>query len=187
MKTILRGTVLIFAVALIGCQSESETKENVKTQGPSNSKNISLSSKSTNHLNTGGLQWFTIEEALERQKKDPKIMFVDVYTEWCGWCKVMDKKTFTDPEVQAFISENFIPVKFDAEQKTAINFGGKQYNYVPGGRRGHNQLAAHLLNGRLGYPSFAYLDANLKNLKVSPGYKKPDQLMSEMKAVLSRS
>lgn len=127
------------------------------------------------------VKWYTIDEAVAANKKNPKKMLVDVYTDWCGWCKVMDKQTFTDPEIIQYVNTNFYPVKFDAEIKETIQFNGKEYNWVSGGRRGYNQLAYELLKGRLGYPSLVYLDEDQSHIRVSPGFKKPEQLMPELK------
>ena len=71
------------------------------------------------------LKWYTWEEAVELNKTKPKKMFVDVYTDWCGWCKKMDKSTFADPAVAAYLAENFYPVKLNAEQKADIQFAGE--------------------------------------------------------------
>ncbi|MBT8189664.1 MAG: thioredoxin fold domain-containing protein, partial [Bacteroidia bacterium] len=106
-----------------------------------------------------------------------------VYTDWCGWCKVMDKKTFTDEGIKKYLDENFYVVKFNAEQKEPIMFNGKEYVWRSGGRRGVNTLAVEMLNGRLGYPSLVFLDSNLEKIKVVPGYKTPDQLMDVIKDV----
>jgi thioredoxin-related protein len=111
---------------------------------------------------------------------DGKYFFVDLYTDWCGWCKRMDKTTFVDPAVVKLMDDKFHSVKFDAEQKEPINFNGKTYNWQPGGRKGVNQLAVELLNGRLSYPSFVVLDKNLNVKKTIIGYKKPEQLLSEL-------
>ena len=78
------------------------------------------------------------------------------------------------------MNENFYPVKFDAEQKEAITVKGKTYEWVNGGRRGVNTLAYALLNGRLSYPSVVYLTENLESIRVSPGYKTPDQILPEL-------
>lgn len=127
------------------------------------------------------VKWYTIEEAVAANKKAPKKMLVDMYTDWCGWCKVMDKQTFTDPAIIKYLNTHYYPVKFDAETKETINFKGKEYVWVNGGRRGYNQLAYELLRGRLGYPSLVYLDENQNLIRVAPGFKKPDQLMPELK------
>jgi len=136
------------------------------------------------HLNTGGLEWTTFEKiARENKGADGKKYLVDVYTEWCGWCKVMDKKTFTDPAIQAYLRENFHIVKFDAEQRENVSFKGKEYEWVSGGRRGINKLAIELLGNRMSYPTLVYLDENMNKITASPGYKTPEQLIEELKAI----
>lgn len=139
------------------------------------------------HLNAGGMKWTTFDKIAKSGKNESnKKYLVDVYTEWCGWCKVMDKKTFTDPGVQKYLEENFHIVKFDAEQRESVTFKDKKYNYVSGGRKGVNQLAIELLGNRMSYPTLVYLDENLNKITASPGYKKPDQLMKELKAIAKK-
>ena len=127
----------------------------------------------------------TIEnaEALQKKGTDKKFI-VDVYTDWCGWCKVMDKKTFTDPSLIAFLNEHFHMVKFDAEQKTDISYKGKTYKFIQYGRSGVNELGSELLQNQLSYPSLVYLDNNLMPLLISPGFKSPEQLRSELENLL---
>ena len=108
---------------------------------------------------------------------EPKNMFIDVYTDWCGCCKKIDNDTFQNAEVAAYMSENLYMVKLDAEQKEPIEFGGKIYTFVPSGRRGYHQLAAALLQGKLSYPTVVFLDEDLKMLSPVPGYQKPDAFM----------
>ena len=108
---------------------------------------------------------------------EPKKMFIDVYTDWCGWCKKMDKDTFQNAEVAAYMTENFYMVKLDAEQQEPIEFRGKTYTFVPSGRRGYHQLAAALLQGKMSYPTVVFLDEDLKMLSPVPGYQKPDAFM----------
>jgi thioredoxin-related protein len=59
-------------------------------------------------------------QANDLAAKENKFIFVDAYTEWCGWCKVMDKEMFTDPDLAAFINDNFIPLKIDFEDSLGI-------------------------------------------------------------------
>jgi thioredoxin-related protein len=134
----------------------------------------------------GKIVWHSWEEVQQLVKEDPKPVFVDVYTDWCGWCKKMDKGTFTDPQVVEFMNKNFHAVKFNAEQKAPATYQGQTLNYQPGGRRGVHQLAVVLLNGRLGYPSFSYLDANLNRLHVSPGYKTADVMLAELQQMANQ-
>src|SRR5210317_470735 len=86
-------------------------------------------------LHAQSIQWRTWEEAAQKASTDaqPKKMFIDVYTDWCGWCKKMDRDTFGNPEVAAYMDENFYMVKLDAEQKEPIEFRGKTFNFVASG------------------------------------------------------
>jgi len=81
-------------------------------------------SPTSSEITTTEIKWYTLEEALEAQEKNDKKIFIDMYTDWCKWCKVMDQKTFTDQAVIQYMNENFYAVKFNAEQKEAINFLG---------------------------------------------------------------
>lgn len=129
------------------------------------------------------VQWKTWSEGIESARNNGKLSYIDMYTDWCGWCKRMDANTFTDPDVIKVMNKNLNAIKFNAERKDDIIFQDKEYKFVPSGKRGYHQLAAELLRGRLSYPSFIYLDENLKILKVSPGYKTPDQLLAEFESM----
>ena len=125
-------------------------------------------------VNAQDIQWLSWEEAvaLTQNEGNTKKVFVDVYTDWCGWCKKMDKDTFQNPEVAQYMQENFYMVKFDAEGKDPIEFDGKTFQYVPSGRRGYHELAAALLQNRMSYPTVVFLDKDLKMLSPVPGYQK---------------
>ena len=122
------------------------------------------------------LKWCTLEEAEKMNKIVPKKLFIDVYTDWCGWCKKMDKEVFTNPEIVAYLSENFYTVKFNAETQDTIVFnGGKYVNLVKSARSTH-PLALWLLGWRLSYPSIVYFTEKLEYLGPMPGYKTAEQL-----------
>ncbi len=120
---------------------------------------------------SSSLQWHAIQDLPNLQRTSPKKVLIDVYTDWCRWCKVMDKQTFTDPTLIAYLDAHYHLVKLNAEDKSNIQFKGQTFKYVPGGRRGYNQIAAALLNGQLSYPSFVILDENLNILDILKGYK----------------
>ena len=61
------------------------------------------------------VQWMSFEEAVAKNKLEPKKIFVDVYTDWCGWCKKMDAGTFNNPVVAKYLNEKYYNVKLDAE------------------------------------------------------------------------
>ena len=127
-----------------------------------------------------GLKWYSWEEAVAASKKDGKKVMVDVYTDWCGWCKRMDKTTFSNDEVSAYLAKNFYAVKLDAEQKEDIVYDGHTFSFQPSGRRGAHQLAIQLLNGRMSYPSIVYLNEDFEIITASPGYKTPEGIMNEL-------
>jgi len=127
------------------------------------------------------IQWYTWEEAIEANKLEKKKFLIDLYTDWCGWCKVMDKKTFTEKKVAAYINEHFYPIKFDAEQKTPIRYRDHNFKHLEGGRNGIHELAYSLMDGKASYPTLVYLDEEERRILISPGYKKPDQLMRELR------
>lgn len=124
------------------------------------------------------INWMTIEEAEAAIKKEPKKIFIDVYTDWCGYCKKMDATTFKDKDMIEYLNKEFYCVKMDGEDKGTLTFKGQEYGFVNQGRRGYNKLPATLLKGRLSYPSFVYLDENLKTVLVKPGYRKAKEMLS---------
>ena len=116
------------------------------------------------------VKWYTFEEAIELNKTNPKKIFIDVYTDWCSWCKVMDEKTFSHPEIATYLNTYFYPVKFNAESTKPITFQGKQFVNSQQGRRSTHELAAALLQGKMSYPSVAYMDEENRLLTAVPGY-----------------
>lgn len=116
------------------------------------------------------VKWHSIEEAFELTRKNPKKIMIDVYTDWCSWCKVMDSKTFSNQVIADYINNNFYAVKFNAEQKEDVVLNGKSYKYIASGKRGYNELAAQLLNGQLGYPSIVFLDEKTNMIQPIQGY-----------------
>ena len=128
------------------------------------------------------LKWYTWEEAVELNKTKPKKIVVDVFTDWCGWCKKMDKGAFLDPAVMAYIGENFYPVKFNAEQKAEIKFNNETFGFIANdnGRGGVHSLAYALLDGHMGYPTLVYLNEKYERIMISPGFKETPDLMKEL-------
>ncbi len=121
------------------------------------------------------VKWMTFEEAVERSKIEKRKIFIDVYTDWCGWCKVMDKNTFSDPKVAKILNDHFYPVKFNAEQREDVVFAGNTFKFVDNGRNGYHQLAASLLNNQLSYPTVVFLDDEFRMIQPLPGYQKPEE------------
>ncbi|MGM0566683.1 MAG: thioredoxin family protein [Bacteroidota bacterium] len=124
------------------------------------------------------VQWLDLDEAIELQREEPRKLFIDVYTDWCGWCKKMDKTTFQDTAIIKMLNEEFYPVKFDAESDHPVRFAGKVYkNPDPGARRSTHQLTYALLGKKVSYPSYAFFDEKYSRITVVKGYVKPENLM----------
>ncbi|WP_345246803.1 thioredoxin family protein [Nibrella saemangeumensis] len=119
------------------------------------------------------IKWLTIEEAYALNKKNPKKFVIDVYTNWCGWCKVMDKNTFTAPAIIDFVNENFYPVKLNAEQREDITLGEHTFKYMASGSSGVHELAAGLLQNKLSYPSTVFMDEQFQLIQPVAGYMEP--------------
>ncbi len=122
------------------------------------------------------IKWMSFEEAMALNEENPKHFFIDVYTDWCGWCKKMDASTFVDPVIVELMNEHFYAVKLDAEQKDTIMFQGNAFvNPDPDGRRSSHQMAQALLKGKMSYPSFVFLNTKSEWLTVVTGFRKaPD-------------
>lgn len=131
-----------------------------------------------------GINWTTIDKAVSTAKDDnKKFILVQLYTDWCGWCKKMDENVYTDDNVIALVNDNFIPVKFNAEIQTSVTFNAKTYDFNKTGARGANQLALDLgsVGGKLGYPTLVVLDENGNKLQTFPGYKDVETLTTILK------
>jgi thioredoxin-related protein len=122
------------------------------------------------------VRWYTLEEATKANASKPKPFLIDLFTDWCGWCKKMDASTFSNPIIAKFVNENFYPVKFDGEHKETVQFNGRSYSFIANSRRGYHELAAVLTNGQLSYPTLVFLDKELNLIQPLPGYQTPEGL-----------
>lgn len=127
------------------------------------------------------IQWLSWKEAVVKNKTMPKKIFIDVYTEWCGWCKKMDASTFLDTNIVHYINEHYYAVKFDAEQSDTIRYDGQDFVLRKNGRKGIHELAEALLDGKLTYPSYVFLTSDFERIMISQGYKSVDMLAKELK------
>ena len=121
------------------------------------------------------IRWHSIDQAIQLASQEPRVLVIDVYTDWCGWCKRMDATTFSDPDVVEIMNEHFYPVKLDAEGKEDIVIGDRTFKFVDNGSRGYHEIAVVVTRGRLSYPTISYVDAQGKVLEAAPGYKTADQ------------
>lgn len=128
-------------------------------------------------IQTDSIQWLSWEQALDAVAEQPKKIMIEVYTDWCVWCKKMDNQTFTDEHIVKYINENYYPVKFNAHQKEVVEYQGKSYKFVNAGNSGYHELAAEVLKGRLSYPAIVFMDEESNVIQTISGYKSPMQFM----------
>jgi thioredoxin-related protein len=118
-------------------------------------------------------KWYTFAQALELQKTQPRKIIVDIYTDWCGWCKRMDAETFSHPVISELLNNNFYAVKFNAEGNDTIFYNNYKFINPGGGKRSTHQFATALFQAQKldgGYPSIAYFDENMQLIRVNSGY-----------------
>jgi thioredoxin-related protein len=119
-------------------------------------------------------KWMTLAEVEEQLKVEKRPILIDLYTDWCGWCKVMDKKTYAKEVVQQYLSEKFYSVKLNAETRNSIRFQGKSYKFHP--QYQTNQIALFLTNGQLSYPTTVIIPADGSGPQPIPGFLAPKDL-----------
>ncbi|APY10215.1 thioredoxin family protein [Seonamhaeicola sp. S2-3] len=126
------------------------------------------------------INWVTLEEAIELQKKTPKKIMMDVYTNWCGPCKMLDRNTFHNKDVVDYVNQHYYAVKFNAEGNEEINYEGKTFtnpNYNP--ELANRRNSPHELSRYFqiqAYPTIVFLDEEGKLIFPLRGYQTPPQL-----------
>ena len=123
------------------------------------------------------IKWISFEEAIRLNAVAPRKILIDVYTDWCGYCKTMDAQTFNNPVIAKFVNQHFYAVKFNAETKDTIIFAGQTFineGIRRGGRNPVHQFSAAL--GVSGYPTVAYFTGKLELIGAIAGFFRPEQM-----------
>jgi thioredoxin-related protein len=126
------------------------------------------------------IKWLSLEEAIALQKKSPKKIIMDVYTNWCGPCKMLDKNTFHNPDVVKYINQYYYAVKFNAEGNEEITYNGKtytnpDYKEALANRRNGTHQFTYYLKVR-GYPTLVYFDESGNLITAITNYMTPQQI-----------
>ena len=133
------------------------------------------------------INWMSLDQALAAQKNEPKKIMMDVYTEWCGPCKLMDKKTFTNPDLITYVNQFYYAVKFNAEGNERISFFGNifqnpEYDESRKLRRNSTHQFTQFL-GVKGYPTTIFLSDQGDLITPVVGYLKAQQMELYLKMI----
>lgn len=115
------------------------------------------------------IKWLDFNTGYKLAVKKKKIMMVDVYTDWCGWCKVMDRETYAKSEIAALVNQHFVPIKFNPETPDVVyTFEGKEYN-----GKGLKDIISN--NQIRGYPATMFINTKNKKSSLVSGYLNPQE------------
>jgi thioredoxin-related protein len=129
---------------------------------------LSFSSLATlAQTDAGSPRWLGWEEGVREVQVSGKYMLVDVYTDWCGWCKKMDRAVYAHARVQELLAARFVTVKLNAESETVIANGANRYT---------EQECAKLLNVH-SYPTTLVFDPNFQLVVRLSGYRETDEFV----------
>jgi thioredoxin-related protein len=120
-----------------------------------------------------------MNDLTELQKKEPRKIMIDMYTDWCVWCKKMDQQTYSHPIIIEYLNKYFYPIKFNAETSDSIVFQGHSFINEGIGTRSTHQLAQAFFQStkqQVAYPTSFYLDEKLNLITPFPGYMDAAQL-----------
>ena len=132
---------------------------------------------SSNKSHSQEANWLDFEELEVAMEQEERLVLIDFYTSWCGWCKKMDRSTFKDPRVVKALSDYFHVVKFDAEHNGPITFQQTTFDYVPYGRRGFHELALGFMQEKMTFPTLVILNSDYKIMQAFKGFQAADDLL----------
>lgn len=116
------------------------------------------------------IDWVSIDVAQELVKDNPRKVFIDIYADWCGWCKVMDRKTFSNDKVSNYINDNYYAVRIDAESQNKVTFKGKEFTE-------QDLVKSFKVQG---LPTIVFIDENFQKVKPVAGYQNASQFLKSL-------
>jgi thioredoxin-related protein len=119
------------------------------------------------------IAWRSWDSGMEEARKRGLPILLDVYTDWCGWCKRMDRDVYSRPEVRDYVRRSFVPVKLNAEASRPAEYEGQAYT--------SRSLAAAL--GVTGFPTTVFFRANGEYVTRVPGYVPADRFLAVLRYI----
>ena len=137
---------------------------------------------STVALTAQEIAWMSMDQALLAQQKTPKKIFMDVYTTWCGPCKLLDKNTFSNPDVIAYINEHFYPVKFNADDwvTMAKNAGMKYIVITSKHHDGFSMFDSKYTDYKITSPKTPFSTHPKAKVVIASGYAENEMIKSSL-------
>jgi thioredoxin-related protein len=112
--------------------------------------NLSWAQKTPEPVNKG-VAWLSPQQAQANWQNEKKPFIIDVYTDWCHYCKIMEKSTWSNAQLGEYVAKYFYPIKFNAESKEPVSWMGIDYEYKTSYKV--HMLAAEWCGGNMVYPS----------------------------------
>ncbi len=122
---------------------------------------------------SGKIQWHSFNDGVTLARTQNKKLLIDVYTDWCGWCKKMDSEVYTDENIRTIVASNFIAVRLNAESATNVTVGTDQLDEA--------SLARAL--GVTGYPTTVFLESGAGPITKIAGYMEAKEFATVLRFI----
>lgn len=129
---------------------------------------------------TDELKWEDWNTGYPKGVKEKKIILIDAYTEWCGWCKKMDRDTYTNADIIKKINKHFVPIKFNPELNKTYYIDSTAFT----GRELHAMLSKEYSTG---YPTTYFIVTSKNKLFINPGYENAEQFSKTLDKMIEAS